>query len=905
MLKPFSISLMVLLVVSSAGLFQLGHAQAQPDFKISVSPTFQEVQAGQTTTFSVQVAALDGFSDSVELAVSGLPMGSSINPGGKIFGEFFPSTVPGSGVSTLKITTQSEAIQDWYTLTVIGESGSIQHNQRVRLAVDNPSLRIDLFKIDFILFQKVYAQDHSNLNVKIIPSADDWFEQSYVDDVKNAMDRWLNAINLYTGEFGDEYLGQITVCTFVEGLEANQCGNNFDVNISWVRIFTDLFGNPIREVGEWDFNNLQAFVPGCDVLPSAITLAAFVLNEQGNEAKLDDMGMTSVAAHEFGHFLGLGHATGEPNDLMSGEGGELPITTLDVTGLAVSWEWLREGTFKCPSTATAHLPDLPNLIPYEGMDIVIKIKPPNDPGFPVPQIGFPGDGFGFEMVSHYGGTVSFHIVSPDFKEMVSGGLLDVPHDSKVEFIFPTDFASKPNPPYSQPSTSSIGWYDVEFHIEAVISAIEWDNSFFSGFTIVPPSTEATTPTIQSAVNLTPNSDGWNNAPVTVLWSVSDPDSGISSSSGCDATILTSETPGTTLTCAATNGAGLSGSASVTVRIDMTPPAVTGRRSVGPNANGWNKDPVTVSFMCIDTLSGVDPTSITPPIPLASESAGQFVTGVCKDNAGNLAYITVGPINIDLSFPVVIGSRFPGPNGNGWNNHDVTVLFSCTDSPSGVDVAPLSPQVVSTEGAGQSRAGTCIDRAGNSASAIVGDINIDKTPPVVTSVQDGQFFILRQAVLANAQCTDPLSGIDTCIIPTGFIDTNTVGPHSYAVTSTDKAGNTAVLAVRYEVRYNFVAISPQPLVTRFQIGRTIPIRFQLTDALGSFVPVVTAQIWIDSQTNLGTSTGSANTGNYFRFDTSSNQYLFNFSTTGMTAGSHTVYITLDDGTVHTMAIGLTS
>jgi hypothetical protein len=72
---------------------------------------------------------------------------------------------------------------------------------------------------------------------------------------------------------------------------------------------------------------------------------------------------------------------------------------------------------------------------------------------------------------------------------------------------------------------------------------------------------------------TPNANnaGWNNGPVTVVWSRVDPESGIALVTGCDSTTLTTETPGMTLNCAITNGAGLSSTGSVTVRIDRTPP----------------------------------------------------------------------------------------------------------------------------------------------------------------------------------------------------------------------------------------------------------------------------------------------------------------------------------------------
>jgi parallel beta-helix repeat protein len=167
--------------------------------------------------------------------------------------------------------------------------------------------------------------------------------------------------------------------------------------------------------------------------------------------------------------------------------------------------------------------------------------------------------------------------------------------------------------------------------------------------------DTTPPIIVATVSPTPNANGWNNSNVTVSWSVSDLESGIASSGGCGSTTLISETAGTTITCSATNGAGLSASQSVTVRIDKTPPSITGSRTPAPNAAGWNNTDVTVSFTCSDGLSGVSSCGPSPQV-VSTEGAGQSRTGTAVDQAGNSATATVGNINIDKTLPAIgIGS----------------------------------------------------------------------------------------------------------------------------------------------------------------------------------------------------------------------------------------------------------
>ena len=88
-------------------------------------------------------------------------------------------------------------------------------------------------------------------------------------------------------------------------------------------------------------------------------------------------------------------------------------------------------------------------------------------------------------------------------------------------------------------------------------------------------TDTTPPVIVPTITGTLGNNGWYTSDVTVSWNVSDPESGIASSTGSEPTTLTTDTPGTTLTCSATNGVGLTSSASVTIKIDKSAPHFDG------------------------------------------------------------------------------------------------------------------------------------------------------------------------------------------------------------------------------------------------------------------------------------------------------------------------------------------
>jgi hypothetical protein len=91
--------------------------------------------------------------------------------------------------------------------------------------------------------------------------------------------------------------------------------------------------------------------------------------------------------------------------------------------------------------------------------------------------------------------------------------------------------------------------------------------------------------------------------VTVTWSVTDPESGIATSSGCSPATISSDTPGVTITCSATNGAGLSSSASVTIKIDQTPPVISGMPPAGCEL--WAREQ---KFVRVAGVTAMDPLS---------------------------------------------------------------------------------------------------------------------------------------------------------------------------------------------------------------------------------------------------------------------------------------------------------
>ena len=76
------------------------------------------------------IGALNGFTDTVNFSVSGLPAGATA--------LFNPATVAGSGSSTMTITTAASSPVGTYTVKVTGATATLSHSANVSLVV-NPA----------------------------------------------------------------------------------------------------------------------------------------------------------------------------------------------------------------------------------------------------------------------------------------------------------------------------------------------------------------------------------------------------------------------------------------------------------------------------------------------------------------------------------------------------------------------------------------------------------------------------------------------------------------------------------------------------------------------------------------------------------------------------------------------
>ncbi len=224
--------------------------------------------------------------------------------------------------------------------------------------------------------------------------------------------------------------------------------------------------------------------------------------------------------------------------------------------------------------------------------------------------------------------------------------------------------------------------------------------------LAPPDT--TPPVISSNVSGTLGDNGWYTSDVNVSWSVSDPESAISSTSGCGPATISADTAGQSFTCTATSLGGTN-TQSVTIKRDATAPTISGSASPAPNGSGWNNTDVSVSFTCADNLSGV--ASCGPNQRLGGEGAGQSASGTAVDHAGNSASDTVSGINIDKTAPSV--SVTGVASGATYTLGSVPAAGCDTsDSLSGVETAASLSQSGGPVGSVTATCSGALDSAGN-------------------------------------------------------------------------------------------------------------------------------------------------------------------------------------------------
>ena len=241
-------------------------------------------------------------------------------------------------------------------------------------------------------------------------------------------------------------------------------------------------------------------------------------------------------------------------------------------------------------------------------------------------------------------------------------------------------------------------------------------------------------------------------------------------------------------------------------------------------------------------------------------------------------------------------------------------MSCT--PSSGDSFPLGQTTVIC---------SATDAAGNKVEGTFNVTVEDSTPPTISDVptdinESATSSAGAVVTYTNPSASDLVDGNNVavnCEPPSG--STFPLGTTQVNCSATDESGNKAEESFMVSVTYAWSG-TLQPInggstpeysddTSVFKLGSTVPVKFNLTNSSAGISGAV-AKLYAAKVTNqvVGTevettSTATASSSNLFRYDATSGQYVFNWSTKELTTGTYQLRIDLADGVSRTVRVSL--
>lgn len=374
----------------------------------------------------------------------------------------------------------------------------------------------------------------------------------------------------------------------------------------------------------------------------------------------------------------------------------------------------------------------------------------------------------------------------------------------------------------------------------------------------------------------------------------------------------------TVTCSATDAAGNGGSRAFKVKIqDTSAPVLALPDNMTVEATGPTGAPVTYQASANDVVDG----QVTPTCAPASGTTFALGTttvscsatdGHGNTSSGSFTVTVVDTTPPTLSQQADITKEATGPGGAAVNFTPPTAT-DLVDGTRAVSCIPTSGSIFPLD----STTVVCSasDTRGNSDNTSFRVTVQDTTKPVVTVPHDITTIATSAAgayVNYSASAHDTVSGAltTTCSPASGSLFG--AGTTTVTCSATDSAGNTGSETFHVTVTFSWSGVL-QPVnpdgSSVFKLGSTIPVKFALTGASANITNAAVKLYVRNISGNVsGTeqeaiSTSAANVGNFFRYDPSGRQYIFNLGTKGLTAGTWQMRIDFGDGFMRTVNFSL--
>ena len=317
--------------------------------------------------------------------------------------------------------------------------------------------------------------------------------------------------------------------------------------------------------------------------------------------------------------------------------------------------------------------------------------------------------------------------------------------------------------------------------------------------------DLTPPVITATVTGTLGANDWHVSDVGVTFSVSDAQSPVSSSSGCNAVSITTDTTGTTYTCSATSVGGTA-SVSVTVKRDTMPPSVLCPGDLVVEATSGAGAAVNY-----DAAPAADSFTASPAVAYSQNSGTTFPLGTvtvdatATDDAGHSAACSFTITVVDTTAPTVTCGTDVVAEATGAAGALVTY-----NAASAIDAVTSSPSIVYSKATGSlfalgttSVSASATDGADNIGACVTTVTVRDTTAPVpscpASIVQEATSAGGTSVAYAPASAIDSVDGAPGLSYSHASGSAFALGATGVTVTATDFSGNDGTCAFTIEVR----------------------------------------------------------------------------------------------------------
>ena len=243
--------------------------------------------------------------------------------------------------------------------------------------------------------------------------------------------------------------------------------------------------------------------------------------------------------------------------------------------------------------------------------------------------------------------------------------------------------------------------------------------------------------------------------------------------------------------------------------------------------------------------------------------------------------------------------------NGWYTSDVTLTWEIVDIQSEItDKNGCEPVEIQSDQLDTSY--TCEAASEGGLDAVTVTIKRDATPPSLICPAAGPFLLNSgEHEIGPVDVDASISGLNADLsILDALVTTGNAGPQIFDFSAKDMAGNGTDINCRYDVDYNFSGfLPPVKAMNAGKAGRTIPIKWQLTDTNGAYIgdtsavtsiSVQTSNMCSISETELTTIEMYTDVADW-RYDSKDNQFIFNWRTP-TTPGCYAIELTLDSNQI---------